>query len=318
MSRLLSVIIPVYNVQEYLHKCVKSVLRQTYEYLDIILVDDGSTDRSGEICDQYQSLDRRVTVIHKLNGGLSSARNAGLEQAKGSLIAFLDSDDWIEPDMYERLTSAMEAHDADVASCKSQNADETGTVEVGAFTGGTYLFDAENAIRGLLTQGKIRFEVWNKVFTRDIVGETRFKQGQVCEDIYFMGRILMRIKLLVYLDVPLHCYLTKREGNTNSTFKTAKIDAIGEFRSLADQLRAAGMQEAAGCIQAAAVQFAIGLYLHAQKLGADVEVRAKIKKEYTDLKRAARGNRYLNRKSMLLFEISPALYNLVLEGRNKK
>ena len=103
MEDLISVIIPVYNVELYLRRCIDSVIKQTYKNLEIILVDDGSTDKSGEICDEYASLDNRISVIHKENGGLSSARNAGLKNAHGEYFGFVDSDDAIVEDMYEYL-----------------------------------------------------------------------------------------------------------------------------------------------------------------------------------------------------------------------
>ena len=109
---MISVIVPVYNVESYLARCVDSILTQTYQNLEVILVDDGSKDNSGVICDDYARRDSRVNVIHKENGGLSSARNAGIEAAGGEYLAFVDSDDWIEPDAYERLLSAMQKHAA--------------------------------------------------------------------------------------------------------------------------------------------------------------------------------------------------------------
>ena len=104
-SPLLSVIVPVYNVEAYLSECLDSILQQTYPHLDIILIDDGSTDNSGVICDQYKEIDNRVRVIHKFNGGLSSARNVGMEVIKGDYVTFLDSDDWLEPNAYQQLMS---------------------------------------------------------------------------------------------------------------------------------------------------------------------------------------------------------------------
>lgn len=114
---LISVIVPVYNVQKYVRKSVESILQQTYKNLEIILVDDGSTDESGKICDMLARSDNRVTVIHKKNGGLSDARNAGLDRATGELIGFVDSDDYIEKNMYEVLEERMRINEADISCC---------------------------------------------------------------------------------------------------------------------------------------------------------------------------------------------------------
>ena len=114
---LISVIVPVYKVEKYLNQCIESVLAQTYQNLEIILVDDGSPDRSGEICEEYAKKDTRIRVLHKSNGGLSTARNTGLQIISGAYIAFLDSDDYLAPDMYETLYRELIENDADIAVC---------------------------------------------------------------------------------------------------------------------------------------------------------------------------------------------------------
>lgn len=128
-SALISVIIPVYNVESYLSRCVDSVVRQTYKYLEIILVDDGSTDSSGEMCDTYEKIDDRVKVIHKNNGGLSSARNSGLQIAQGDYIGFVDSDDYIAEDMYEILLAYM-FDDVDITCCGNYNVSSNGRCDM--------------------------------------------------------------------------------------------------------------------------------------------------------------------------------------------
>ena len=116
-KKKLSIIIPVFNVEEYLPKCIESVVNQTYDNLEILLINDGSTDNSGVICDNFAHKDERVKVVHKENGGLSAARNLGLSLATGHYIAFLDSDDYIDSEMYETLVDALENADADIAAC---------------------------------------------------------------------------------------------------------------------------------------------------------------------------------------------------------
>ena len=130
MNDLISIIVPVYNVEQYLDRCVKSLLQQTYKNLEIILVDDGSPDRCGQMCDNYAKLDSRVLVIHKENGGLSDARNAGLSHAHGEYIAFVDSDDYIEADMISELYNACHNQDADIVVCgRRHQLSDTGYVE---------------------------------------------------------------------------------------------------------------------------------------------------------------------------------------------
>ena len=129
---LISVIVPVYNVAAWLPRCVDSVLTQTYQNLEILLIDDGSTDASGEICDAYAEKDPRIRVIHKKNGGLSSARNAGLDVSNGQYIGFVDSDDWIEPEMYEKMLALMECNEAQLVCAGRYDVDgDTGEKTIG-------------------------------------------------------------------------------------------------------------------------------------------------------------------------------------------
>ena len=126
MNELISVIVPVYNVADYVEKCVKSIIKQTYNRIEIILVDDGSTDGSGEICDRLVQSDDRIHVLHKMNGGLSDARNAGIEQAKGDYYVFIDSDDYVDGHMIEALYHALYVNRADISVCGFQAVDEGG------------------------------------------------------------------------------------------------------------------------------------------------------------------------------------------------
>ena len=121
MKPLISVIVPAYNVEPYIEKCVKSIINQDYPNLEIILVNDGSKDKTGELCDKLKETDDRIQVIHQNNRGLSAARNSGLDLAHGEWIAFLDSDDWIEPEMYSTLIKIAVKEDAEIASCKTRD-----------------------------------------------------------------------------------------------------------------------------------------------------------------------------------------------------
>ena len=114
---VISVIVPVYKVEQYLPQCIESIINQTYRNLEIILIDDGSPDNCGKICEEYAQKDKRIKVFHKKNGGLSDARNYGIARASGEYLAFVDSDDWIEPDMYEVLVNWIEDHQTDIVSC---------------------------------------------------------------------------------------------------------------------------------------------------------------------------------------------------------
>ena len=128
MNELITVVLPIYNVSAYLKRCIESVIHQTYENLDIILVDDGSTDDSGIICDEYASIDSRITVVHKENGGLSDARNKGIELAKGQFITFIDSDDYIDDDYVEYLYNLIKRYNTRMSICSHTVVYDNGTI----------------------------------------------------------------------------------------------------------------------------------------------------------------------------------------------
>lgn len=208
----ISVIIPVYKVEAYLRQCVDSVLAQTYSNLEVILVDDGSPDGSGAICDEYAAKDSRVKVIHKENGGQGSARNAGLDAATGEYLAFVDSDDWIDPDMYEKLLALLQEHDADIAEgsyrfyrpwkTSNQILECPNTQSVAVWEGKKII---ERFYFGPDTFSDVAVMVWNKLYKASLLRELRFKEGFIYEDSEFMPRVLYHCAKLVKHD---HSYYT--------------------------------------------------------------------------------------------------------------
>ena len=162
-SPLISIIVPVYDVEPYLRKCIDSILIQSYRDLEIILVDDGSPDNCGAICDEYAEKDKRIKVIHKKNGGLSDARNAGLDIATGEYIGFVDSDDWVMPDMYEYLYKAVKEYDADMSVCGYY--DYWGKTISGRYCQDIQVYKGQEGIKALLDL-KFGNYVWNKLYKR--------------------------------------------------------------------------------------------------------------------------------------------------------
>lgn len=203
----ISVIVPVYNVAPYLSRCVDSILAQTWKTLEIILVDDGSRDDSGRICDEYAKKDGRIQVIHKENGGLSSARNAGLDVATGAYVGFVDSDDWIEPDTYETMLRLMQTYDAQM-SCAGRYdvAEETLTKSVGLCP------EKEACISGEELAGKIFLwdhcdsSACDKLYCRELFEGIRYPEGRVCEDVPVTYRVALKAKRVVMCDKPLYNY----------------------------------------------------------------------------------------------------------------
>lgn len=221
-EELISIIVPVYNVEKYLGRCMDSILNQTYRHLEIILVDDGSSDQSPQMCDRYAERDDRVKVIHKPNGGLSDARNAGLDAATGTYIGYVDSDDWIELDMYERMYRACIENQAELAVCRYFSERSTENTSV-AHTG--HNCQGSGAVVPLSREGLLKIyicgheeyviynSVWSKLFHRDLVSDMRFPKGRNSEDIMYTTRAFCRLSKAVYLDKSLYHYVLDREGS---------------------------------------------------------------------------------------------------------
>lgn len=193
----ISVIIPVYNVEAYLRRCVESLLQQTYSNLEIILVDDGSPDRSGEICDEYGYQDSRIKVIHQANRGVSAARNSGLCAATGDWIGFIDGDDWIEPDMYEYMLDMARKHGADMVQCGLFFDEETESREM--FCAETECVLSGGAEKlGLRDLEKLGNSTCNKLYRKDVVGDLVYDLScPMGEDLLFNLQILQRSDGLV-------------------------------------------------------------------------------------------------------------------------
>lgn len=176
---MISIIVPVYRVEQYLVKCVESLLGQTYRETEIILVDDGSPDQCGAICDGYAARDSRIRVIHQPNGGVSSARNAGLAAASGEYIGFVDPDDWVQPDMYERMLEEMTARQADLVICGYQYHHEDGSVDETRLypERDTEVIDRKELLKRFGDMPPtVRHVTWNKLFRRSLLRELRFDE----------------------------------------------------------------------------------------------------------------------------------------------
>lgn len=221
MSELISVIIPVYNTELFLERCVESICAQTYENLEIILVEDGSTDTSGNLCDQYAAKDCRVQVIHQKNGGVSSARNAGLKIAKGEYITFFDSDDYAEKNMLQKLLELKKSSKAEIASCAFRKEKEK------TEGGMTMLFGNEEAISDMLCCKNITYAVCGKLFQRSVVKELKFKTD--CshnEDLLFCYQAILRSNRIVHIPEALYVYVNNKNSATRISFNHKRLTAI--------------------------------------------------------------------------------------------
>lgn len=214
---MISIIVPIYNVKDYLCECIDSILNQTYTDLEILLVDDGSTDGSGEICDRYKTLDSRIQVLHKKNGGLADARNAGIKIATGRYIGFVDSDDYIHPRMYELLYDSCERNQAEIAMCKFQTFENT-VVECKYVRQASKCFTRDEILSAYInenTKELITPSVWSKLFRRDCIEGLEFPIGKLCEDIVFTAKAFYNANKVIYLEMELY-YYRQRAGSIMS------------------------------------------------------------------------------------------------------
>lgn len=235
----ISVIVPVYKVEKYLDRCIESIIKQTYKNLEIILVDDGSPDRCGEICDSYSNKDGRIKVIHKTNGGLSDARNVGIEAASGNYISFIDSDDWIDKDMLELLYKMIKKHDADIAECSYRNYYKDCVKEETFCTAEQIVGDNIFALQGMLDWKYFKAVAWNKLYRRSVIGDIRYPKGKLHEDEFTTYKYFYEAKKLVYIDVSKYNYDRSRTDSiTGDKFRIQNLDACEALRERIDFFQA--------------------------------------------------------------------------------
>lgn len=220
MENVISVIIPVYNVQTYLPECLDSLIAQDYQDLEIILIDDGSKDNSGKICDEYAAKDSRIKVIHQPNGGAGAAKNAGLKAATGEYLAFLDSDDFLEPGAYSHMMAILKEQDADIVQCAFQR-----LFRDGAKPERMANLTAENteACMARVPWDWTLALLWNKLYRRSIFDGIFFEVGNIIDDEYFTYQGIMNAKKIVYDDRVVHNYRQRRSSVMNSPQSRVRI-----------------------------------------------------------------------------------------------
>ena len=227
---LVSIIVPVYNVERYLSDCITGIAKQTYKNIEIILVDDGSTDSSGRICDDYLKIDSRITVLHQYNKGLSVARNAGIETAKGSYLCFVDSDDMVSPYMVEHLIELIRINDADLSFCCSTRCDSGIKFSEIGF-GISVLNDITNyssgeAMKALIKYKTIPVTAWGKMYRRKLFNSLRFPEGKYNEDAFISFRIIGLAKKVCGCSNIDYFYRVNRNSIMRAAFNEKRFDGI--------------------------------------------------------------------------------------------
>ncbi len=226
MQPLISVVVPIYNVEKYIHKCVNSIINQTYKNLEIILVDDGSPDNCPKICAEYEKKDSRIKVVHKENGGLSDARNAGMKIATGEYISFIDSDDYISKDFIEILYSNLTDENSDIIECDiiRFNENEEPIISNGDFDCKSY--DTETSLSMLIAEKEFHQYVWNKLYKRSVIQDIYFEKGKLNEDEFWTYQIFGNAKTISKLDKPMYFYLQRSGSIMGNSYNIRRLDAL--------------------------------------------------------------------------------------------
>lgn len=224
MDIIVTIIIPVYNILSFLDKCLDSVCKQTYKELEIILVDDGSTDGSAIACDQWSSTDNRIKVYHKKNGGLSDARNYGLSKATGSYIIYLDGDDWIATNAVEKLVHTAQEYHADFIQAGYYYAYENYLLVYNEPTN-IIEYNKENALKELISNGRIKNFVWGSLIKRELALQVPFIKGRYFEDSFWKYQIMELSNKFVYVAIPLF-YYRQRPQSISGSFTLKNIDLL--------------------------------------------------------------------------------------------
>lgn len=224
MKDLISIIIPIYKVELYIDKCIESILNQTWKNIEVILVDDGSPDKCGQICDEYAKKDTRIKVIHKENGGLSDARNAGVEVATGNYIGFIDSDDWIDENFYEQLIDKIKKTGVDIVAAGVKKVWEDGKMEVMTPYQEIQLSNQE-AMKAIIEESFLKQPVWYKLYRAD-VARVKFKRGVLHEDNYWSYQVIAKANKVVAMPEPYYYYLQRSNSIMSSQYSEKRLAGV--------------------------------------------------------------------------------------------
>ena len=320
-NELISIIVPVYNVEQYLEKCVDSIINQKYKNLEIILVDDGATDSSGKLCDELAKIDNRIKVYHKENGGLSDARNYGVERATGDYIGFVDSDDYIDSEMYEELYEAIKKENVDVVEC---NLKIIYPDRVELFTEQKYynVYTKQEYLEEYLKIEKIFGSACVRLIKSDVVKKLKFPVGKLYEDTYYAYDLIEKVDSYVIMNNPYYNYLMRENSITNTKFNPRIFDLIEIVEKFHKTTYEdyPGLKEAADCRKMYAYFSVLNSILLEENYRDNEyysEILSYFKRNYISLLK----NKYINRNrklSVILIKLNIDLYRKVLMKYKKK
>lgn len=226
MKPLISVIVPIYKVEQYLCRCVECLTAQTYKNLEIILVDDGSPDNCPQLCDAYAKKDSRIKVIHKKNGGLSDARNAGMKVATGEYISFIDSDDYVSNDFIETLYNAILSENSDIVECSVVKFYEDEHFDEYKDDLKITSFNTEESLSKLIAENPFKQHVWNKLYKSDLVSGVPYAVGKLNEDEFWTYQIFGQAKKVTRVNKTMYYYFQRQSSIMGNTYNLRRLDAL--------------------------------------------------------------------------------------------
>lgn len=230
---MISIVVPVYNVEKYLNRCIESIINQTFNNIEIILVDDGSTDSSGNICDEYKKIDSRIKVIHKENGGLSDARNVGIENACGEWIGFVDSDDYIAENMYEQLYCLIRKYNADIAICGVKDIYE-GNAIIQNKKIEEFACSGKEALELTLKGKQLAGSICNKLIHKKWLYNLKFLKDKTYEDAFITPELLLSVDTVACTTLSLYNYWHRIDSITTEEFSLKRLDVIEAYEYTKD------------------------------------------------------------------------------------
>ena len=320
----LSIIVPIYNVEKYLPRCIESILNQTFREFELILINDCSTDNCKEICEKYKKIDSRIIVVNKKNGGVSSARNFGIDISRGEYIGFVDPDDFIDANMYEILFNTANSYNSDMVICdyyKVSEYDIKKYEEIQLNNKGIIVENINNidAIERILTVGEKFIFAWNKIYKRRLFENLRDNEGMIYEDEFLAHRILYRCNKVSIINSSLYYYVQRKGSIVNSTFSSKKFDKVYAIKDRVDFLKDKGIVNLIDKAEKSFIDYFVWNYFVGYQRLENIEYELKrLKKEFNSVFYRILDNKFisLNEKiTLFILYLSPYLYNKLVINR---
>ena len=310
---LISVIVPIYNAEKYVDRCIASIADQTYEHLEIILVDDGSPDNCPSICDDWAKKDNRIVVIHQRNMGVSAARNAGINRAAGKYLVQVDSDDYISRDMIKQLYHALVQNNVDLSVCDFEKGTEDNFQFGTCDDSPAEVIDGKTALERIYSSADsaLRYVVpWIKLYKRELFTCIEYPEGKIFEDIYTTHQILVKCRRIAVIPQKLSYYFQHPDSIMNKKYHVGKLDYLEACKNRIEFLKEHGLDELSNIAYEEYLHSLIWEYSRARDLLADKKVMADIVERYRkSYERGYESKRYQNENRIFLwaFYINPEL-----------